>query len=85
LLEKTIAAVIKAIDWKGDSGRVENISQLVVEVSRLLKGWASEASGPGKRRLVLVFDGIDHQRDAPPTLLPALARLGEAVSFAAIL
>ncbi len=33
------------------------------------------------RRLVLVFDGIDRQKDAPPTLLPALARLGEVVSF----
>jgi origin recognition complex subunit 5 len=28
---------------------------------------------------VLVFDGIDQQREAPPTLLPALARLGEFV------
>ncbi|KAI9713364.1 MAG: hypothetical protein M1812_006642 [Candelaria pacifica] len=33
-----------------------------------------------KTRLVLVFDGIDRQRDAPPTLLPTLARLGEIIS-----
>nr|XP_036584171.1 origin recognition complex subunit orc5 [Colletotrichum truncatum]KAF6793560.1 origin recognition complex subunit orc5 [Colletotrichum truncatum] len=30
-------------------------------------------------RLVLVFDSIDRQRDAPPTLLPALARLSEII------
>jgi len=28
---------------------------------------------------ILVFDGIDRQREAPPTLLPALARLGEII------
>jgi hypothetical protein len=37
-----------------------------------------------KGRFVLVFDGIDQQRDAPPTLLPALARLGEIVSLCSI-
>jgi origin recognition complex subunit 5 len=50
---------------------------LVVELSRLLQSWAAEADT--KHRFVLVFDGVDHQRDAPPTLLPALARLGEVV------
>ena len=35
----------------------------------------------GKGRFVLVFDGVDKQRDSPPTLVPALARLGEVVSF----
>lgn len=34
-----------------------------------------------RRRFVLVFDGIDRQREAPPTLLPALARLSEIVGF----
>ncbi|KAK7752927.1 hypothetical protein SLS62_005086 [Diatrype stigma] len=32
-----------------------------------------------RRRFVLVFDGIDRQREAPPTLLPALARLSELI------
>lgn len=32
-------------------------------------------------RFVLVLDAIDRQRDAPPTLLPALARLSEIVSY----
>ena len=34
---------------------------------------------PNGLRFVLVFDGIDRQRDAPHTLLPALARLSEIV------
>lgn len=35
---------------------------------------------PEGRQFVLVFDTIDRQKDAPPTLLPALARLSEMVS-----
>jgi len=34
---------------------------------------------PANWRFVLVFDGIDQQREAPATLLPALARLSEIV------
>ena len=49
------------------------MSQFVVGLGRLLEDSAL-------RRFVLVFDGIDHQRDAPATLLPALARMGEIVS-----
>jgi origin recognition complex subunit 5 len=32
-----------------------------------------------EEKFVLVLDGVDKQREAPPTLLPALARLGEFV------
>ncbi|KJZ78854.1 hypothetical protein HIM_01627 [Hirsutella minnesotensis 3608] len=32
-----------------------------------------------RSRFVLVLDAIDRQRDAPPTLLPALARLSEII------
>jgi origin recognition complex subunit 5 len=39
-----------------------------------------EGRDEGTKKFVLVFDGIDRQRDAPPTLLPALARMGEIVS-----
>jgi len=73
-----VGAVAKAVEWKGPIGRCENLSQLVVELSRLLANWETSEED-GKRRFVLVFDGIDRQRDAPPTLLPALARLGEVV------
>jgi origin recognition complex subunit 5 len=55
---------------------------LAVEIGRLLddsnnKGGASHDT---KDKFVLILDGIDRQRDAPPTLLPALARMGEVVS-----
>jgi len=76
-----VGAVAKAVNWKGNVSRCENLSQLVVEISRLLEGWTTSGEEhEGKKRFVLVFDGIDRQRDAPPTLLPALARLGEIVS-----
>ena len=52
------------------NGRCENLSALTVHLQRLLKG---------QEKFVLVFDGVDKQREAPPTLLPALARLGEFV------
>jgi len=80
LLEQTVGAVAKAVEWEGNVGRCENLAQLVIEVGRLLEGWTGPyGAGAGKKRLILVFDGIDRQRDAPPTLLPALARLGEIV------
>ena len=51
-------------------GKCENISALAVQLQRLLV----VSTG-----FVLVFDAIDKQREAHPTLLPALARLGELV------
>jgi origin recognition complex subunit 5 len=55
---------------EGIDVRCENISALVVHLQRLLQG---------KRKFILLFDGIDRQREAPQTLLPAIARLGEIV------
>jgi origin recognition complex subunit 5 len=78
LLEQTVGAVAKAVEWKGPVGRSDSLSQLVVELSRVLKSWTTSEEDE-MRRFVLVFDSIDQQRDAPPTLLPALARLGEIV------
>jgi len=78
LLEQTVGSIAKATDWEGDVARCENLAQLVVEVEKLLGKWS--ASEGEAKRFVLVFDGIDHQRDAPPTLFPALARLVEIVS-----
>ena len=54
-------------------GRCDSISAFVVQLQRLLEE---------KGTFILVFDGIDHQIEAAPTLLPALARLGEIVSSA---
>ena len=51
-------------------GRCESISAFFVELQHLL----------GRRgKFIVVFDGIDRQRDAAPTLLPAIGRLGELV------
>lgn len=72
LLERTVCAVADAVE-KQSPGRCENLAQLAVLLGKLLEG--------SRGRFVLVFDGVDKQRDAPPTLVPALARLGEVVSF----
>lgn len=81
LLEYTLGAVAKALKWEGKVSRCEGPLQLVVELQKFLEAWTTGASLIEKDRLVLVFDGIDRQRDAPMTLLPALARLGEVVSI----
>ena len=57
------------LDRDGD-GRCESISAFIVQLQLLLEG---------REKFVLVFDGIDRQREALPTLLPAIARLGEIV------
>lgn len=76
LLERAVCAASDAVDWEGGAGRCENLAQLVVLLGKMLEG--------GKGRFVLVFDGVDKQRDAPPTLVPALARLGEVVSLSSL-
>ena len=68
LLEQTIAAAAEALNE--NAGRCESLAALQVQLSALLQ----------TKRLALVFDGIDGQREAPPTLIPALARIAESVS-----
>ena len=74
LLERTAAAVHQNLQTDEEmdvyTGRCENISALVSHLQRMLQD---------DEKYTLVFDGIDQQREAPPTLLPALARLGEFV------
>ena len=76
LLERTVAAVHESLRegmQNGEHGfneRCENLSALTVHLQRLLRQ---------EEGFVLVFDGVDKRLDAPPTLLPALARLGEFV------
>jgi origin recognition complex subunit 5 len=82
LLEHTVGAVAKALEWEGKVGRCDSLPQLVVELEKLLGSWTVDTP-MGKQRLILVFDGIEKQRDAPLTLLPALARLGEVVGYCA--
>ena len=77
LLERTIAATRDALKRRSEDkvlngldGRCESISTFVVEIQHLLEG---------EGKFTLVFDGIDRQREATPTLLPAIARLGKIV------
>ena len=77
LLERTLRAATEATrpnvtedDVRASTDRCENVSALTVHLLRLLEA---------QRRLVLVLDGIDEQREASPSLLPALARLGEVI------
>jgi len=77
LLEQTTLAIAKATGYKGNLGRCENLAQLAVDIGMLQEQFIG--SNQAKQRLVLVFDGIDSQRDAPHTLIPALARLSEIV------
>lgn len=77
LLERALAACKDVLSQNGGdeandllNGSCETVSVLAVQLKYLLAG---------KEKFVLVFDGIDRQREAPPTLLPALARLGEIV------
>lgn len=77
LLERTVASCLDALDEHYNERvdrrpyvRTENLSSLAVALGRMLEG---------RDQFVLVLDGIDKQRESPPTLLPALARFGETV------
>ena len=76
LYESVVAKVAQALAWDAAPSRCETVSQLTVELCRMLK-YTPRAD---HFRFVLVFDGVDRQRDAPRTLFPALARLSEIVS-----
>lgn len=79
LLEAAISAVVSLsnngteenVSKEIVDGRCESISAFVVQLQLLLEG---------KENTILVFDGIDRQREPWLTLLPAVARLGEVVS-----
>ncbi|KAL8709841.1 MAG: hypothetical protein Q9220_005457 [cf. Caloplaca sp. 1 TL-2023] len=72
LLERTLSQVRNALSDSAPpiDGRCESISTFVVQLQRLLEGCA---------KFILVFDNVDRQREPTPTLLPALARLGEMI------
>lgn len=69
LLEQTVASAAQAIG--AVPSRCESLATLQVQLSKLLQ----------HDKLVLVFDGIDMQREAPQTLIPALARMAESASY----
>lgn len=85
LLTKILWATLEALERKGEwerfgKGRCEHVSALAVLLGGILAELPGDDDGNGGK-FVLVLDGIDKQREAPQTLLPALARLGEVVSF----
>ncbi|KUI73811.1 Origin recognition complex subunit 5 [Cytospora mali] len=75
LFETTVRKVAEALGKEDCSPRCENLAQLTFELSKMLK----YPPQPERRHFVLVFDAVDRQRDAPPTLLPALGRLSEII------
>lgn len=77
LFETTVRKVASALGFHDFATRCESLAQLNFELSRMLK----HVNQPGGRHFVLVFDAIDRQKEAPPTLLPALARLSEMASL----
>ncbi|WPH04263.1 Hypothetical protein R9X50_00715200 [Acrodontium crateriforme] len=74
LLEKIVGQVYQTLQEEGRDGtfggRCESIGTLAVHLQRALSNG---------EKFVLVLDEIDKQREAPPTLLPALARMGETI------
>ncbi|KAF2810873.1 uncharacterized protein BDZ99DRAFT_462173 [Mytilinidion resinicola] len=77
LLERTLVACLDVVEASSEEkldrkpyARCENISALSTHLQRLFEG---------REKFTLVFDGIDKQREAPPTLLTALARFGESI------
>lgn len=70
MVKGALAAHGQVEEAKSLDGRCESISTFAVQLQHLLDG---------QEKFILAFDGIDRQREAAPTLLPAIARLGETV------
>ncbi|KAL1999176.1 hypothetical protein VTN02DRAFT_4939 [Thermoascus thermophilus] len=86
LLTRILGAALEALgradEWERfGRGRCEHVGALVVLLGEVLASASTTASRgrTAERKFVLVLDGIDRQREAPPTLLSALARLGEVI------
>ncbi|KAL6852234.1 origin recognition complex subunit 5 C-terminus domain-containing protein [Trichoderma novae-zelandiae] len=81
--ESIIAAVTDALRaWNGSgdgdisSQRCETLAQLAASLNSIFD---EPQLKTGLNHFVLVLDGMDRQRDPPPTLMPALARLCETI------
>ena len=74
LVSKIFVACVKAtgrLEALEQYDRVDSLNGLAVSLQKLFQNY--------DQKLVLVLDGIDRQRGGSATLLPALARLGDAV------
>ncbi|KAL6821220.1 origin recognition complex subunit 5 C-terminus domain-containing protein [Trichoderma sp. SZMC 28015] len=83
--ESIIAAVTNAVRaWSGngdgevESQRCETLAQLAASLGAIFD---EPQLKDGLTHFILVLDGMDKQRDPPPTLMPALARLCETIPF----
>lgn len=76
LLETTVSAVAAKMGYSRLLGSCDNLATLAVHLEKML---AKPQNKDKAEKFVLVFDGIDRQRDAPHTLLSALARLSEVI------
>lgn len=75
LVSKIFLACIKAtgqVEALEQYDRVDSLNGLAVGLQKLLQDYS--------QKLVVVLDGIDRQRGSSPTMLPALARLGDTVN-----
>ena len=76
MLERTLASCTDTIQNTSGSQNVsssskcESLSSLTSSLERLLHN---------VDKFVLIIDGIDEQREAPPNMLPAISRLGELI------
>ncbi len=74
LLERTVSHCIDAVKRERINSlelpRCDSLSALQICLENIFCS---------QEKFILVFDGIDKQRDAPPTTIPALSRLGEYV------
>lgn len=78
IIWNTLESLGQKEEWeKSGKGRCEHVSGLAVLLEECLAARPVENQG----KFVLVLDEIDRQREAPHTLLSALARLGEIVSY----
>ncbi|CAG9973393.1 unnamed protein product [Clonostachys byssicola] len=77
LFESIVSAVSESLDASRNRQRTrcETLAQLDVELCQFLKYETKETDF----RFVLVLDALDRARDAPPTLIPAMARLSEII------
>jgi len=78
LLERTVSRCLDVV--KGE--RINTLELLRCDSLSALQ-ICLENIFSSQEKFVLVFDGVDKQRDAPPTTMPALARLGEYVRILA--
>ena len=81
LLSKTLASVLASLGLPEDAVKdtVDHVSGLAVVLKDVLDGRRGDVGQV--KKFVLVLDGVEEQREAQQFLLPALARLGEVVSF----